>query len=74
MAGLAGWLLPPAGLAQAMSALAGTDVAAQLDYQMRIRAYHRRLREFYYDYLFGEKPFGPEELARVPRYDPAIGG
>jgi ABC-2 type transport system permease protein len=74
MAGLAGWLLPPAGLAQAMSAMAGTDVAAQLDYQMRIRAYHRRLREFYYDYLFSEKPFGPEELARVPRYDPAIGG
>ena len=74
MAELAGWLLPPAGLAQAMSALAGTDVNAQLDYQMRIRAYHRRLREFYYDYLFSEKPFGPEELARVPRYDPAIGG
>lgn len=73
MASLAGWLLPPAGLAQAMSALAGTDVAAQLDYQMRIRAYHRRLREFYYDYLFSENPFGPEELARVPRYDPAIG-
>lgn len=73
MAGLAGWLLPPAGLAQAMSALAGTDVTAQLDYQMRIRAYHRRLREFYYDYLFSENPFGPEELARVPRYDPAIG-
>lgn len=73
MAGLAGWLLPPAGLAQAMSALAGADVTAQLDYQMRIRAYHRRLREFYYDYLFSEDPFGPEELARVPRYDPAIG-
>jgi len=73
MASLAGWLLPPAGLAQAMSALAGTDVTAQLDYQMRIRAYHRRLREFYYDYLFSENPFGPEELARVPRYDPAIG-
>ncbi len=74
LARLAGWLLPPAGLAQAMTQLAGTDVAAQLDYQMRIRAYHQRLREFYYDYLFSEKPFGPEELQRVPRFDPAIGG
>ncbi len=74
LAKLAGWLLPPAGLAQAMTQLAGTDVAAQLDYQMRIRAYHQRLREFYYDYLFSEKPFGPEELQRVPRFDPAIGG
>ena len=74
LARLAGWLLPPAGLAQAMTQLAGTDVAAQLNYQMRIRAYHQRLREFYYDYLFSEKPFGPEELQRVPRFDPAIGG
>ena len=56
-----------------MTALAGTDVAAQLDYQMRIRAYHQRLREFYYDYLFSEKPFGPDDLRRVPRFDPAIG-
>jgi len=74
LARLVGWLLPPAGLAQAMTQLAGTDVAAQLNYQMRIRAYHQRLREFYYDYLFSEKPFGPEELQRVPRFDPAIGG
>lgn len=74
LARAAGWLLPPAGLAQAMTALARTDVAAQLDYQMRIRAYHQRLREFYYDYLFDEKPFGPEDLQRVPRFDPAIGG
>lgn len=74
LARLAGWLLPPAGLAQAMTQLARTDVAAQLDYQMRIRAYHQRLREFYYDYLFSEKPFGPEELQRVPRFDPVIGG
>lgn len=73
LARTAGWLLPPAGLAQAMTSLAGTDVAAQLDYQMRIRAYHQRLREFYYDYLFSEKPFGPADLQRVPRFDPAIG-
>ncbi|WP_446654513.1 DUF3526 domain-containing protein [Blastomonas sp.] len=72
LARAAGWLLPPAGLAQAMTALARTDVAAQLDYQMRIRAYHQRLREFYYDYLFSEKPFGPDDLADVPRFDPAI--
>lgn len=70
LAQTAGWLLPPAGLAQAMSALAKTDVTAQLGYQMRIRAYHTRLREFYYDYLFSEKPFSPADLARVPRFDP----
>lgn len=73
LARAAGWLLPPAGLAQAMSALARTDVAAQLAYQQRIRAYHTRLREFYYAYLFSDKPFGPDELDSVPRFDPRSG-
>ncbi|PZN94388.1 MAG: ABC transporter permease [Alphaproteobacteria bacterium] len=73
LARAAGWLLPPAGLSQAMARLARTDVAAQLAYQQRIRAYHTRLREFYYDYLFSEKPFGPADLATVPRFDPAGG-
>ncbi|GGI68096.1 ABC transporter permease [Polymorphobacter multimanifer] len=66
----AGVLLPPAGLAQAMAAVAKTDVTAQLAYQQRIRAYHQRLREFYYAYLFDEKPFGAADLPLVPRYSP----
>ncbi len=73
LARIAGWLLPPAGLAQAMAAMAGTDVTAQLAYQQRIRAYHRELREFYYDYLFNDKPFGADDLALVPRWRPADG-
>ena len=71
LARTAGWVLPPAGLAQAMAVMAGTDVAAQLAYQQRIRRYHRELREFYYDYLFNEKPFKVEDLARGPRWRPA---
>lgn len=73
LARTAGWLLPPAGLAQAMAAMAGTDVTAQLAYQQRIRAYHRTLREFYYDYLFNDKPFGAADLALVPRWHQADG-
>jgi ABC-2 type transport system permease protein len=68
-----GWLLPPAGLAQAMAALAGTDVTAQLAYQQRIRAYHTRLRAYFYGFLFSEKPFGPDDLETVPRFDPDNG-
>ncbi len=74
LAHAAGWLLPPAGAAQAMAAMAGTDVRAQLAYQQRIRAYHRQLREFYYGYLFNNKPFGAADLALVPRWHPADGG
>lgn len=73
LARAAGWVLPPAGLAQAMSALAGTDVTAQLAYQQRIRAYHTRLREYYYDFLFSEKPFGAKGIDSVPRFDPRSG-
>jgi ABC-2 type transport system permease protein len=65
-----GWVLPPAGLAQAMAALAGTDVTAQLAYQARIRAYHARLRQHFYGYLFSDKAFTPDDLEAVPRFDP----
>jgi ABC-2 type transport system permease protein len=46
---------------------------AQLAYQQRIRAYHSRLRAFFYGYLFGETPFHPDDLESVPRFDPASG-
>ena len=68
-----GWLLPPAGLAQAMAAMAGTDVISQLAYQQRIRAYHTRLRAYFYGFLFSEKHFGPDDLEAVPRFDPDNG-
>lgn len=68
-----GWLLPPAGIAQSMAALAETDVTAQLAYQDRVRAYHRRLREYYYDYLFSDKAFGLADIHGAPRFDPDRG-
>jgi ABC-2 type transport system permease protein len=73
LARTAGWLLPPAGLAQEMAALAGTDVAAQLAYQQRIRAYHARLRRYFYSLLFSNKPFGPQDLDMVPRFESDAG-
>ena len=72
LARAAGLLLPPVGLAQAMAGLAGTDVTAQLAYQARIRAYHAQLRSYFYAFLFGDKPFTPNDLDAVPRFDPAI--
>jgi ABC-2 type transport system permease protein len=53
--------------------MAGTDVTAQLAYQQRIRAYHTRLRAYYYGFLFSEKPFGPDDLEAMPRFDPDRG-
>lgn len=63
-----GWVLPSVGVQALLTRLAETDLAAQLAYQDRIRDFHRRLREFYYAYVFNDRPFGNEDFARAPAY------
>ncbi|MGF7149746.1 ABC-2 type transport system permease protein [Sphingomonas zeicaulis] len=63
-----GWVLPPVGVQTLLARLANTDIDAQLAYQDRIRAYHARLRDFYYGYLFRDRPFTKEDFARAPAY------
>jgi ABC-2 type transport system permease protein len=63
-----GWLLPSVGVQALLTRLADTDLQAQLAYQDRIRGFHRQLREFYYDYLFYDRPFSRSDFARAPRY------
>jgi ABC-2 type transport system permease protein len=67
-AGALGWVLPSVGVQAVLARLAQTDFKAQLAYQDRIRAYHRQLRQFYYGYLFTDRPFGKEDFDRVPRF------
>ena len=62
------WLLPPIAVHRAMHAHAGTDVSAQLAFQGRVREFHDRLRRFYYPYLFQDRPFGPDDFAKAPRF------
>lgn len=64
-----GALLASVNVQTLMHRLAGTDLQAQLAYQDRIAGFHRALREFYYPYLFDEKPFGAADFAAVPRFD-----
>ena len=61
-----GWVLPSVGVQALLTRLADTDLTAQLAYQDRIRDFHRRLREFYYGYLFTDRPFGKEDFGRAP--------
>jgi ABC-2 type transport system permease protein len=63
-----GWALPSVGVQAILTRLAQTDLAAQLAYQDRIRAYHARLREFYYGYLFTDRPFGRTDFVAAPRF------
>ena len=63
-----GWVLPSVGVQVLLTRLAGTDLTAQLAYQDRIRAFHERLRNFYYEYLFYDRPFGKKDFDRAPRF------
>ncbi|KHL24512.1 ABC transporter permease [Croceibacterium mercuriale] len=63
-----GWVLPPVGVQALLTRLADTDLAAQLAYQDRIRAFHERLRKFYYGYLFTDRPFDRGDFDRAPAW------
>lgn len=65
-----GWVLPSVGLQVALTRMAGTDMQAHLAYQDRIRRYHERLRQFFYGYLFTDKPFVKSDYDRVPPFEP----
>jgi len=65
-----GWLLPGVGAQAVLHRMANTDLPAQLAYQDRTAAFHRDIRHFYYGYLFNERPFGMEDFARRPAYQP----
>lgn len=67
-AGLVSFALPPIAIQRAMHRLARTDMAAQLAYQNRIRAYHTRLRTYYYPFLFTTKPFTPADFDATPEF------
>ena len=64
-----GWLLPSVGLQSVLAHLARTDMQAQLAYQDRIRSFHQRLRNFYYGYLFTDKPFEKADFDKAPKFD-----
>lgn len=65
-----GWLLPPVATQVLLHRLADTDLQAQLAYQDSIAALHRRIRYFYYPYVFEERPFTATDFGRLPRYHP----
>lgn len=64
-----GWLLPAVGVQSLLHRQARTDLSAQLAYQDRIRAFHHRLRRYYYPYVFNETPFRQADFANAPRWE-----
>jgi ABC-2 type transport system permease protein len=73
LAGRVAWLSPSIAVQRALQRLAETDVAATLRHDARIRAYHGRLRAFWYPLLFDEPPFERARLEDLPAFAPARG-
>lgn len=65
-----GWVLPPVGIQSTLSRMAQTDMHAHLAYQDRIRAYHAALRQYYYGFLFNDRPFREADYERAPVFAP----
>lgn len=68
---LAAWvslLAPSSLLERSLQSLAHTDLSASIHYENRVRAYHAKLRAFYYPKLFRNEPFDMSALDHIPRY------
>jgi ABC-2 type transport system permease protein len=64
-----GWLLPGVATQSLLHRLADTDLHAQLAYQDRISAFHKRLRLYFYPYLFQERRFTRADFDSMPVYE-----
>lgn len=70
---IAGWtslLTPPSLLERSLQSLAKTDLKASIDYEVKVRAYHSALRDFYYPRFFHHEPFDRSALEDLPSFDP----
>ncbi|WP_445116222.1 ABC transporter permease [Acinetobacter sp. WZC-1] len=63
-----GWILPGVAAQSALHQLAHTDLDAQLDYQDQIIAFHEKIRNFYYPYLFNDTPFTRHDFDQRPSW------
>lgn len=65
-----GWLSPAAAAQSLVHRIADSDLPAHLAYLDSVTAFHRRLQDFYYPYLFNERVFQRADFARLPVYAP----
>jgi ABC-2 type transport system permease protein len=59
---------PPMLTQRLMSSIAETDANAAIQYELKIREYHKALRQFYYPFMFNETEFTLEALSDLPKF------
>ena len=62
---------PPLATQLALDRLAGTDLAAQLDYQDAVRRFHERLKDHFFPHFFAAAPVDAVDWDQVPVFEPA---
>ena len=68
LAGMLAWLSPPALAERALQGIAGTNMAASLTYEQRVRDFHAALRTYYYPRLFRDEAFSDASLEQRPGF------
>ena len=68
LAGRLAWLSPPALAERALQAIAGTNLAASLAYEQRVRDYHAALRTYYYPRLFRDEVVSDASIGQRPEF------
>ncbi|MXY04250.1 MAG: DUF3526 domain-containing protein [Gammaproteobacteria bacterium] len=68
LAGTLAWLSPPALIERALQAIAGTNMAASLAYEQRVRDFHSALRHYYYPRLFRDEVVSDASLGQRPEF------
>lgn len=63
-------LAPPILLERSLQSLANTDLVSSVNYEKRVRTYHKELRDFYYPKFFRNEPFDKSELSNLPQFVP----
>lgn len=58
---------PAAKLQQTLNGIAGTSFSSQQDFLLSSKAYHERLKEFYYPFLYTDKRFAHEDFKGEPQ-------
>jgi ABC-2 type transport system permease protein len=59
---------PPAKLQEILNGIAGTDLQQHLDFIAGTKAYHEKLKGFYYPYLYQDLAFQHADFSKEPQY------
>jgi ABC-2 type transport system permease protein len=61
-------LSAPAVLQELLNAAAATDIHQHLNFLQSVASYHDELKDFYYPFLFHDRPFKHADFAREPQH------